>query len=157
MLIIVYSLLHVWLLAYLLAYLLACWFLCLPHWIFVCLFVRSIVYVQLIAFVSPRSFVFFYFHPACSIVLTPVHFFISTEDIKSPGLGCCGWILTVFSWVLVGLTFPVSMCVCLKVSAFKYWPCYNHPIYWIRFKISTSVSCSALVEFMTDTADYISP
>jgi hypothetical protein len=32
-----------------------------------------------------------------------------------PGLGGCGWILTVLSWVLIGLTFPISLCVCLKV------------------------------------------
>ena len=41
-----------------------------------------------------------------------------TEDQEQlkPGLGGCGWVLTLFSWLLIGLTFPVSLCVCLKVS-----------------------------------------
>lgn len=33
----------------------------------------------------------------------------------SSGLGFCGWMLTIFSWILVMLTFPYSLCVCLKV------------------------------------------
>jgi len=39
------------------------------------------------------------------------------EDGK-PGLGCCGWLLTVISWALVGFTFPLSLCVCVKVCYF---------------------------------------
>ena len=37
------------------------------------------------------------------------------EDYNPDPLGLCGWILTVFSYVLVVLTFPFSLCVCLKV------------------------------------------
>lgn len=36
------------------------------------------------------------------------------EDTKQ-GLGGCGWTLTLLSWFLVGLTFPFSLCMCLKV------------------------------------------
>jgi erythrocyte band 7 integral membrane protein len=36
-------------------------------------------------------------------------------DDNAPGLGCCGWALTVISWFLIGLTFPFSLCVCLRV------------------------------------------
>ncbi|XP_071820932.1 band 7 protein AGAP004871-like isoform X2 [Apostichopus japonicus] len=31
------------------------------------------------------------------------------------GIGVCGWILTGFSWLLVMCTFPLSLCVCIKV------------------------------------------
>lgn len=34
---------------------------------------------------------------------------------NSLGLGFCGWVLTIFSWILVVLTFPMSLCICLKV------------------------------------------
>lgn len=34
---------------------------------------------------------------------------------NSSGLGFCGWVLTIFSWILVMLTFPMSLCICLKV------------------------------------------
>lgn len=34
---------------------------------------------------------------------------------ESTGFGCCGWFLTVISWFLVGVTFPFSLCVCLRV------------------------------------------
>ena len=40
-----------------------------------------------------------------------------SEDYNPEPLGLCGWILTVLSYVLVVLTFPFSLCVCLKV-----WP-----------------------------------
>ncbi|NP_001161585.1 MEC2-like protein [Saccoglossus kowalevskii] len=30
-------------------------------------------------------------------------------------IGCCGWILTVFSWILFFLTIPFSLCICIKV------------------------------------------
>ncbi|ELU10940.1 hypothetical protein CAPTEDRAFT_172850 [Capitella teleta] len=36
-------------------------------------------------------------------------------DENSDGLGCCGWLLTIFSWCVVCLTFPLSLCVCMKV------------------------------------------
>lgn len=34
---------------------------------------------------------------------------------ESTGFGCCGWFLTVISWFLIGVTFPFSLCVCLRV------------------------------------------
>ncbi|CAD5114791.1 DgyrCDS3834 [Dimorphilus gyrociliatus] len=36
-------------------------------------------------------------------------------DDSKEGLGCCGWLLTLFSWLLVFVTFPLSLCVCMKV------------------------------------------
>jgi len=44
-------------------------------------------------------------------------FVVFTEDQEelTPGLGSCGWTLTIISWLLIGLTFPVSLCICLKV------------------------------------------
>ena len=42
---------------------------------------------------------------------------VLTEDQEelTPGLGGCGWTLTIISWLLIGMTFPVSLCICLKV------------------------------------------
>jgi len=40
-----------------------------------------------------------------------------TVNEESTGFGCCGWFLTVISWFLIGVTFPFSLCVCLRVSA----------------------------------------
>jgi len=42
---------------------------------------------------------------------------VLTEDQEelTPGLGGCGWTLTIISWLLIGITFPVSLCICLKV------------------------------------------
>jgi len=31
------------------------------------------------------------------------------------GIGICGWLLTAFSWVIVIVTLPFSLCVCFKV------------------------------------------
>ncbi|ESO11761.1 hypothetical protein HELRODRAFT_71395, partial [Helobdella robusta] len=31
------------------------------------------------------------------------------------GLGLCGWLLTIMSWIIIAFTFPVSLCTCLKV------------------------------------------
>ena len=31
------------------------------------------------------------------------------------GIGCCGVILQIFSWILVICTFPLSLFVCLKM------------------------------------------
>jgi len=41
---------------------------------------------------------------------------VKTVDETSTGFGCCGWFLTVVSWFLIGVTFPFSLCVCLRVS-----------------------------------------
>ena len=37
-------------------------------------------------------------------------------DSTHYGLGFCGWVLTVISWLIVIMTFPLSLCVCMKVS-----------------------------------------
>ena len=41
---------------------------------------------------------------------------VLAADDNSEGLGCCGWVLTLFSWIIVVITFPLSLCVCMKVS-----------------------------------------
>ena len=38
----------------------------------------------------------------------------SAED-SDIGLGICGWLLTAFSWAIVIVTLPFSLCVCFKV------------------------------------------
>ncbi|XP_077986044.1 band 7 protein AGAP004871-like isoform X2 [Glandiceps talaboti] len=46
-----------------------------------------------------------------------------TEQFDTPigggeadgSIGCCGWILTVFAWLIFFLTLPLSVCVCIKV------------------------------------------
>jgi len=40
---------------------------------------------------------------------------IGADDSAPEGLGCCGWLLTLFSWLVVVMTFPLSLCVCMKV------------------------------------------
>ena len=37
----------------------------------------------------------------------------------SNGMKGCGLILAFLSWVLVALSFPLSLCVCIKVSLFR--------------------------------------
>ncbi|XP_063021454.1 podocin [Melospiza melodia melodia] len=37
------------------------------------------------------------------------------EGVKSPGLGVCEWLLTIFSFLLIILTFPISVWFCMKV------------------------------------------
>ena len=32
------------------------------------------------------------------------------------GIGICGWLLTAFSWAIVIVTLPFSLCVCFKVE-----------------------------------------
>jgi hypothetical protein len=32
------------------------------------------------------------------------------------GIGVCGWLLTAFSWLIVIVTLPFSLCVCFKVG-----------------------------------------
>ncbi|XP_019618407.1 PREDICTED: erythrocyte band 7 integral membrane protein-like isoform X5 [Branchiostoma belcheri] len=34
------------------------------------------------------------------------------EDV---GLGCCGWVLTIISYIIVLCTFPIALCICIKV------------------------------------------
>merc|ERR1719325_501039 len=34
---------------------------------------------------------------------------------SEPGIGLCGWLLTMISWALVIITLPFSLCVCFKV------------------------------------------
>jgi len=42
---------------------------------------------------------------------------LSADDNK-PGFGFCDWALTGLSWLLVVMTFPMSLCVCMKVLVF---------------------------------------
>ncbi|NWR56269.1 PODO protein, partial [Bucorvus abyssinicus] len=37
------------------------------------------------------------------------------EGVKSPGLGICEWVLTVLSFLIVIMTFPISVWFCMKV------------------------------------------
>ena len=39
----------------------------------------------------------------------------SSPTKSSTGIGACGWILVLASWMLVLVTFPFSLCVCFKV------------------------------------------
>ena len=45
--------------------------------------------------------------------------FFSAED-SDVGLGVCGWLLTAFSWMIVIVTLPFSLCVCFKVGYDNY-------------------------------------
>lgn len=40
---------------------------------------------------------------------------IGADESSKSNLACCAWLLTAFSWFLVALTFPLSLCVCMKV------------------------------------------
>ena len=51
-----------------------------------------------------------------SNILAFLLFTDATPDDYDRSLACCGWLLTAFSWLLVALTFPMSLCVCMKVS-----------------------------------------
>ncbi|XP_064616329.1 band 7 protein AGAP004871-like [Liolophura sinensis] len=44
----------------------------------------------------------------------PIGYVIGSVDSED-GVGLCGWLLTIFSWCGVILTFPFSMCLCIKV------------------------------------------
>ncbi|XP_040574653.1 band 7 protein AGAP004871 isoform X5 [Lepeophtheirus salmonis] len=37
------------------------------------------------------------------------------SDESDNGIGLCGWLLTMISWLLVVVTLPFSLCVCFKV------------------------------------------
>ncbi|NXQ61498.1 PODO protein, partial [Anthoscopus minutus] len=37
------------------------------------------------------------------------------EGVKSPGLGVCEWLLTIFSFLFIIMTFPISVWFCMKV------------------------------------------
>uniref|UniRef100_A0A915L8Z9 Band 7 domain-containing protein n=1 Tax=Romanomermis culicivorax TaxID=13658 RepID=A0A915L8Z9_ROMCU len=45
-----------------------------------------------------------------NILTFPKFSAVIEEDV-----GVCGWILTILSWILIAITFPFSMCFCLKV------------------------------------------
>ncbi|CAF0920206.1 unnamed protein product [Adineta steineri] len=38
-----------------------------------------------------------------------------TRQSANDGLGACGWILVILSYFLVAVTFPFSLCICIKV------------------------------------------
>ena len=60
-------------------------------------------------FPHPRSWIAFL--RTMSVTELPPHFL----GIKSKGLGVCGWILFSFSFLLMIITFPISIWMCLKV------------------------------------------
>ena len=39
-----------------------------------------------------------------------------TAQENEMGIGICGWLLTAFSWAIVIVTLPFSLCVCSKVE-----------------------------------------
>uniref|UniRef100_A0A914C4P4 Band 7 domain-containing protein n=1 Tax=Acrobeloides nanus TaxID=290746 RepID=A0A914C4P4_9BILA len=39
----------------------------------------------------------------------------ANPDVYDTGLGACGWILMLLSWVIMLSTFPLSVCFCIKV------------------------------------------
>jgi len=39
----------------------------------------------------------------------------TSADESEPGIGLCGWLLTMISWGLVMVTLPFSLFVCFKV------------------------------------------
>jgi len=47
--------------------------------------------------------------------------FIISDDIRNTqeGLGTCGWILVLLSYIMCILTFPFSLCVTVKVREDK--------------------------------------
>ncbi|CAF0955803.1 unnamed protein product [Adineta steineri] len=43
---------------------------------------------------------------------------LSSDDVRqsaNDGVGACGWILVILSYILVAVTFPFSLCICAKV------------------------------------------
>uniref|UniRef100_A0A8C9VTA2 Stomatin (EPB72)-like 3a n=2 Tax=Scleropages formosus TaxID=113540 RepID=A0A8C9VTA2_SCLFO len=44
-----------------------------------------------------------------------VRLLFSLSDDSSAGLGCCGWLLVLFSLLITLLTFPVSIFMCIKI------------------------------------------
>ncbi|NXY50857.1 PODO protein, partial [Ceuthmochares aereus] len=40
---------------------------------------------------------------------------LQEEGVKSPGLGICEWLLTIFSFLFIIITFPISVWFCMKV------------------------------------------
>jgi len=42
-------------------------------------------------------------------------------DENKPSFGFCDWALTALSWLLVVMTFPMSLCVCMKVVSFWFF------------------------------------
>uniref|UniRef100_H3AKB3 Zgc:112408 n=1 Tax=Latimeria chalumnae TaxID=7897 RepID=H3AKB3_LATCH len=42
-------------------------------------------------------------------------FHLAKHDVGSNSIGCCGWFLIIFSYLMVIVTFPVTIWVCLKI------------------------------------------
>jgi len=47
-----------------------------------------------------------------------------SAETYDEGMGVCGWILTFLSMLIVLLTFPLSICFCLKVLFFSLFQCH---------------------------------
>ena len=52
-------------------------------------------------------------------------FFLFSAHDSDVGIGICGWLLTAFSWAIVIVTLPFSLCVCFKVSQFFFFFVHN--------------------------------
>lgn len=59
-------------------------------------------------YVYPRQF--------CYVIIYINAFFFISATVNED-IGVCGWILTVLSWIVIALTCPFSLCLCLKVIA----------------------------------------
>ena len=38
-----------------------------------------------------------------------------STDADETSIGCCGWLLTLVSYIVVVVSFPLSLCFCLKI------------------------------------------
>ncbi|XP_028319724.1 erythrocyte band 7 integral membrane protein-like [Gouania willdenowi] len=39
----------------------------------------------------------------------------NVEEKNTGKLGCCGWMLVIISLIFVGVTFPITLCMCVKI------------------------------------------
>ena len=88
--------------------------------------------VQLIYIIKQRFFSFNYlynynflslvwFQGSCILVWTfdykEDYFLYFADGSEGEGIGCCGVILMALSWLLIIITFPFSLCLCIKVRS----------------------------------------
>ena len=59
-----------------------------------------------------------------------LHFHVLADD-GDDGIGICGWMLTLLSWMIVLVTLPFSLCVCFKVAKFiiRIFICFLHRLF----------------------------
>ena len=85
----------------------------------------------------------------CSSILSILFYyflFLDRGDGESH-IGCCGYILMLLSWLLIIVTFPFSLCLCIKVrNFFKNNWAYIYILNWCtlrsvcRFMVEPKVS-----------------